>query len=49
MEKVFAIANDTRIKNLDNLVIKVGYDQSNINVVEEIVKKNNLDIAALRK
>lgn len=49
MEKVSALAKDTRIKILEDLVIKLGYDPSNMNAAEEIVKKNNLDIATLRK
>jgi len=49
MEKVFALAKDTRIKTLEDLVIKVGYDPSNIDVAEELRKKKNLDIPALRK
>lgn len=49
MEKVFALAKDTRIKNMEELVIKVGYDPTNINAVEELVKKKNLDIVTLRK
>lgn len=48
MEKVFALAKDTKIKSLEELVIKVGYDPTKINVVEDIVRKNNLDIVALR-
>ena len=48
MEKVFALAKDTRIKALEDLVIKVGYDAANINAVEELVRKNNTDIVALR-
>ena len=32
MEKVSALAKDTRIKTLEDLVMKVGYDPSNINV-----------------
>ena len=49
IEKLFALAKDTMIKTLKNLVIKVGYDPSNINVAEDLIKKKNLDIAALRK
>lgn len=49
MEKVFALAKDTRINILEDLVIKVGYDPSIINVAKEIIKKNNIDIATLRK
>lgn len=49
MEKVFALSKDTRIKSLEDLVIKVGYDIANINVAEEIVRKNNIDKTTLRK
>ena len=34
---------------MEYLVIKLGYDPANINVVEELIKRKNLDIAALRK
>ena len=30
------------------MVVKIGYDPSNINVAEEIIKKKNVDIATLR-
>jgi len=49
MEKVFALAKDTKIKYMEDLVIKVGYDPANINATKELVKKSNLDIEALRK
>lgn len=49
MEKVSALAKDTRIKTLEDLAIKLGYDLANINVAEELVKKKNLDMATLRK
>jgi len=49
MEKVSALAKDTKMKTLEDLVIKVCYDPTNINVAEELIKKKNLDIAALRK
>lgn len=49
MEKVSALSKDTRIKTLEDLVIKVGYDPANINAANELVKKKNLDIATLRK
>ena len=49
MEKVYALPKDTRIKTLEDLVIKLGYDPSNINIVQEHVKKKNLDIVVLRK
>lgn len=49
MEKVSTLAKDTKIKTLEDLVIKLGYHLANINVAEELIKKKNLDIAALRK
>ena len=39
MEKVSALARGTRIKALEDLVIKVGFDPSNINVAEDLVRK----------
>jgi len=49
MEKVSSFAKDNRIKCLEDLVVKIGYDPKDINAAEEIIKKKNLDIAALRK
>lgn len=37
MEKVSSLAKDNRIKSLEDLVIKIGYDPKDVNVVEEIV------------
>jgi len=49
LEKVSSLAKDTKIKALKELVLKMGYDPSNIKVAEEIVKKKNVEISALRK
>lgn len=49
MENVFTLSKETRIKTLEDLVIKIDYEPSNINVAKELVKKNNLDVATLRK
>lgn len=49
MEKVSSLAKDNRIKSLENLVIKIGYYPKDIISTEQIIKKKNLDIAALRK
>jgi len=49
IDKVSVLAKDAMIKILEDLVRKLGYDPSNIDVVEELVNKKNLDIAALRK
>ena len=42
-------AKDNRIKYLEDLVLKIGQDPKDVNVVEEIIKKKKLDIVALRK
>jgi len=49
MEKVFSLAKDNGIKSLEDLVVKIWYDPKDVNAVEEIIKKKNLYIAALRK
>jgi hypothetical protein len=49
LEKVSSFSKDNRIKYLEELVLKIGYDPSNLKVVEEILKKKNADIASLRK
>ena len=49
LEKVSSFAKDNMIKSLEELVLKIGYDPSNVKVVEELLKKNNVDIASLRK
>jgi len=43
------LAKDTKIQSLENLVLKMRYDPSNINVAEELIKKKNVEVAALRK
>jgi hypothetical protein len=49
MEKISSFAKDNRIKTLEELVLKIGYDPTNIKAAEEMVKKKNTDIASLRK
>jgi len=49
LEKVSSLAKDNKIKSLEELVLRIGYDPSNIKAAEELVKKNNVDIASLRK
>ena len=34
---------------MEELVLKIGYDPSNVKAVEEMLKKKNVDIASLRK
>ena len=49
VEKASLYAKDLRIKALEELVLQVGYDPSDIKAVELLIKKKNEDIAALRK
>jgi len=49
IERVSSLAKDTKIKSLEDLVLKMAYDPSNINVAEEIVKKKNVELLALRR
>ena len=49
LEKVSSFEKDRRIKTLEDLVVNIGYDPSNVNAIEEIIKKKNVDIATLRK
>lgn len=39
-----SFAKDTRIKALEDLVIKLGYDPSDIKVAKEMIKNKNFDI-----
>ena len=49
LEKIPSFAKDNRIKMLEELVLKIGYDPSNVKAFEEMIKKKNVDIASLRK
>jgi chromosome segregation ATPase len=49
LEKISSFAKDNRIKSLEELVLKIGYDPSNVKEAEEMLKKKNADIASLRK
>jgi ParB-like chromosome segregation protein Spo0J len=49
LEKISSLAKDNKIKSLEELVLKIGYDPSNVKAVEELLKKKNADIASLRK
>ena len=43
------MAKDSRIKDLEDFIVKIGYDPTNVQAVEEILKKNNADITVLTK
>ena len=49
LEKISSFAKDNITKSLEELVLKIGYDPSNVKAAEEMLKKNNVDIASLRK
>jgi hypothetical protein len=49
MEIISSLAKDNKIKSLEELVLKIGYDPSNVKVDEELLKKKNVDITSLRK
>jgi len=48
MEKISSFNKDKRIKSLEELVLNIGYDPSNVKSMEEMVKMKNDDIASLR-
>jgi len=49
LEKISSFSKYNRIKSLEELVLKIGYDPSNVKATEEILNKNNADITSLRK
>jgi hypothetical protein len=49
LEKISSFSKDNRIKTLEELVLKIKYDPSNVKVVEDMLKKKNVDITSLRK
>ena len=49
VEKASLYAKDLIINSFEELVIQVGYDPANVKAIEQLVKKKNGDIVALRK
>ena len=49
VDKSSSYAKYLKIKSLEELVIQVGYDPAYVKATEELLKKNNVDIAVLRK
>jgi hypothetical protein len=49
LEKISSFSKDNRIKTLEELVLNIRYDTLNVKLVEEMLKKKNVDIASLRK
>jgi len=49
LEKASSEAKGNRIKSLEDLVIELGHDPTDIKDAEKLIKKKNEDIAALKK
>jgi hypothetical protein len=49
LEKISSFAKDNSIKTLEELVLKIGYDPSNVKAAEEMINKKNDDIDSLMK
>lgn len=49
LEKISSLAKGTLIKHLEEMIVKVGLDPKNEKATEEIIRKKNVDIAALKK
>jgi len=49
LEKISSLTKDNKIKSLEQLVLKIGYDPTNIKETVELLKKKNADITSLRK
>lgn len=49
LENASSQAKDNLIKSLEDLVIEIGYNPNDIKAAENLIKKKNEDIAALKK
>ena len=49
IKKVYSLAKDNKVKSLEDLVIKIGYDPSDVKVAEDIIRNKNISIALFRK
>jgi hypothetical protein len=49
LEKVSSLEKDNKKKSLEELVLKMGYDSSNVKAIEDLIKTKNDGIASLRK
>jgi hypothetical protein len=49
IEKISSLAKDTKIKSLQELVLKIGYDPTNVKVTKELINKKNVDIESISK
>jgi hypothetical protein len=44
LENISSFVKDNRIKSLEDLVLKIGYDPSNVKAAEEIIKKRMMTL-----
>jgi len=49
LEKASSQAKYTIINSLEDLVIELGHDPKDVNAAENLIKKKNDDIVALKK
>lgn len=49
LDKASSQAKDTQIKSLEDLVIEMGHDPKDIKATEQLIKRKNDDIVALKK
>jgi hypothetical protein len=49
MDNISSLAKDNKIKSLEELVLNIGYDPTNVKAAEELLEKKNDDIGSLRK
>lgn len=49
MEKISYLDKNTKIKSLEGLVIKLGYDSNDVKASKEMIKRKIFNILALRK
>ena len=47
IEKLSSLAKDNKLKYLEDIVVKIGYEPKDCKVVEEILEKKNANIKAL--
>jgi glucosamine 6-phosphate synthetase-like amidotransferase/phosphosugar isomerase protein len=48
LDKISSLAKDNNIESLEELVLNIGYDRSNVKADEEFLKKKNVDIESLK-
>jgi len=49
LERASSQEKDNRIKSLEDLVIEIGYNPTDIKATKELIKRRNADIVALKK